>query len=242
MVSPKISIIIPVYNVEPYIAECLQSVMRQKYQGPMECIVVDDSGTDKSIEVAEKLIAEYVGPIVFQMLHHERNLGLSCARNTGIKAAIGDFIYFLDSDDWITDDCLEELVKKKKNGDYDVIVGNNDQFGMEEKGGYPIPEEGFILSGEDYVIKYLNGFQVPASAWNKLFKTVYVKSNNMFFVPGLLFEDQVYNFMLTSHPAAVFVSPVITYHYRNRENSICNQCSNNMLLLRDSMYKVWINI
>ena len=74
MNQPKISIIIPVYNVEPYIDECLHSVMRQTYKGPMECLVVDDCGTDKSMDVAERLIAEYDGTIEFRVFRHEKNL------------------------------------------------------------------------------------------------------------------------------------------------------------------------
>ena len=73
---PKISIIIPIYNVEEYITECLQSVMRQTYKGHIECILVDDCGKDNSISVAEHLIADYKGQIEFRILHHERNRGL----------------------------------------------------------------------------------------------------------------------------------------------------------------------
>ena len=92
MMCPIVSIVIPVYNVEPYITDCLQSVMYQTYTGPLECILVDDCGTDKSIEVAEKLIAEYDGPIEFKVLHHEHNRGLSAARNTGMDLAKGDYV------------------------------------------------------------------------------------------------------------------------------------------------------
>ena len=66
----KLSIIIPVYQVAPYIEDCLRSVMRQTYQGAMECLIVDDCGTDDSIAIAERVIASYDGPIVFQILHH----------------------------------------------------------------------------------------------------------------------------------------------------------------------------
>ena len=75
--------------------------MRQTYQGAMECLIVDDCGTDDSMAIAERTIATYEGPIVFQVLHHERNRGLSAARNTGTLAAKGDYLYYLDSDDEI---------------------------------------------------------------------------------------------------------------------------------------------
>ena len=94
MNQPSISIIVPVYNVEPYVEECIHSVMRQTYTGPMECIVVDDCGTDNSMAVVEGLIANYKGPISFKVLHHKHNRGLSAARNTGMDAATGDYYFF----------------------------------------------------------------------------------------------------------------------------------------------------
>ena len=95
----SISIIIPVYNVEKYIEACLHSVMAQTYTGPMECILVDDCGQDNSIGVAEKMISDYQGTIHFRILHHDHNRGQSAARNTGMDAATGEYIFFSDSDD-----------------------------------------------------------------------------------------------------------------------------------------------
>ena len=102
----KVSIIIPVYNVEQYIGNCLRSVMRQTYQGAMECLLIDDCGTDDSIAVAEGMIREYNdnanlnlnanlnegGGIRFRIIRHERNRGLSAARNTGTFEAVGENI------------------------------------------------------------------------------------------------------------------------------------------------------
>ena len=121
----NVSIIIPVYNVAPYIEACLKSVMRQTYSGSMECLVVDDCGTDESIAIAERMIAEYDGSILFQILHHEHNRGLSAARNTGTLQATGDYLYYLDSDDEITDECIELLMQKMlKNPDLEMVQGN----------------------------------------------------------------------------------------------------------------------
>ena len=90
----KISIIVPVYNVEPYIRECFSSIATQTYKGKIECIFVDDCGQDKSVEILEELIADYHGSISFSIIHHEHNKGLSGARNTGICHATGDYLYF----------------------------------------------------------------------------------------------------------------------------------------------------
>ncbi len=128
---PLISIVIPVYNVEPYIADCLKSVMRQTYQGPMECIVVNDACTDKSMTIAKELIAGYEGPIVFKVLRHEKNRGLSAARNMGTVAATGDYLFYVDSDDYLSDDCLEVLARPLHEKPYDMVVGNFAVFGGE---------------------------------------------------------------------------------------------------------------
>ena len=97
----KVSIIIPVYNVSLYIERCIKSVMSQTYQD-IECILVNDATPDDSIAIAERLIADYNGTIQFRILNHEHNKGQSTARNTGIDASTGDYLYFLDSDDEIT--------------------------------------------------------------------------------------------------------------------------------------------
>lgn len=243
MTQPKTSIIVPVYNVEPYITECIQSVLRQTYKGSIECILVDDCGTDKSIEIAEKLIAEYEGPIEFRVLHHEKNLGISCARNTGIEAANGDYIYFLDSDDVITDDCLDILTSQLEKGDFDIVVGNNDCFGNRTGGEMLIPDEGLEISGVSFFLKYLDGHQVQGAVWNKLYKHEYLKKNNLLFEPGLVLEDHVYNFRLSCYLTKMCVIKKITYHYRSlREGSIDCELIGNPEALRDRWVQVWICI
>ena len=107
----RISIIIPVYHCIDYIEDCLNSVVGQTYQGEVECILVDDCGGDGSVEFAERYIEKHQSVIDFYVIKHGTNRGAAAARNTGLKAAKGDYIYFLDSDDMITPSCLEDLVK-----------------------------------------------------------------------------------------------------------------------------------
>ena len=121
----KISIIVPVYNVEQYIKECFDSIAAQTYKGDIECIFVNDCGHDKSVEILEKMIACYQGGISFSIIHHEHNKGLSGARNTGIRHAQGDYLYFIDSDDSITSDCIEKLVAlAEKYPGVEVVKGS----------------------------------------------------------------------------------------------------------------------
>lgn len=106
-----VSIIIPIYNVAPYVEKCIRSVMTQTYR-KLEVIIVDDCGTDNSMEIVKALIGAYdKDDIRFHILHHDKNKGPGAARNTGIDIATGKYVFFLDSDDFIIPICIEFLVK-----------------------------------------------------------------------------------------------------------------------------------
>ncbi len=218
MLYHRISVIIPVYNVEPYISDCLQSVMLQTYQGPLECILVDDCGTDKSIEVAEQLIAEYDGPIEFKVLHHDHNRGLSAARNTGIDAAKGDYVYFLDSDDWISDDCVEKLTEPLRQQEFDIIVGDYKMVGGQISGiELSFQEDAYHESGITHT--FCNG-GVYVMAVNKLYRKGFLMKNQLRFEEGKIHEDEILAFELSCVDKFFYVVKSVTYYYRIRENSI----------------------
>lgn len=112
-----ISIIIPVYNVEEYIERCILSVCKQSMNNiSVECILVNDNSPDKSIDKAKSLIESYSGEIMFKIVTHDQNQGLSSARNTGMKNATGKYLFFLDSDDFLEDMCIQEL--------WNIVVNN----------------------------------------------------------------------------------------------------------------------
>lgn len=214
----KISIIIPVYNVEPYITDCLQSVMRQTYQGPLECILVDDCGVDKSMAIAEKLIAGYDGPIEFKILHHERNRGLSAARNTGMGAATGEYVYFLDSDDWISDDCIEKLIKPLQKERFDIVVGDYEMVGqLPYFLELSYPEGAYYEKG---ISKTFCNRGVYVMAWNKLYRKDFLVKNQLLFEEGKVHEDDILVFELSCIEKSFYVVKSVTYYYRIRENSI----------------------
>ena len=121
MIDPLVSVIIPVYNVSPYVEECLKSVMDQTYKR-LEVIIVDDCGTDDSMEKVERMLQDYAGEISFSILHHDCNRGLSAARNTGIDACHGDFISFIDSDDYVMPTLYETLVRAIQDEDDNVAI------------------------------------------------------------------------------------------------------------------------
>ena len=222
MNKPSISIIIPVYQVEPYIEDCIRSVIRQTYDGVMECIFVDDCGTDNSMAIVEELIAGYSGPISFKILHHTHNRGLSAARNTGMKAAIGNYIYFLDSDDEITDDCIERLIScASSNPNTEIVQGNTRAFPAANPDVFNVsitlPHSS---SNKEARLCYFKHRQFIPNAWNKLIKRSFIVNNRFSFKEGVLFEDVLWTFFLLKHAKNVYYIPNITYLYRRRPNSI----------------------
>ena len=171
----KVSIIIPVYNVAPYIADCLRSVMRQTYTGTMECLIVDDCGTDDCIAIAERMIADYKGPIRFRILRHKQNRGMSAARNTGTEAAIGEYLYYLDSDDEITEDCIERLMGKvAEYPDVEMVQGNACRHLM-GGGSVNLVKEVLVPSvesNEEARRCFYQFGQIYVNVWNKLLRRV----------------------------------------------------------------------
>lgn len=157
-----VSVIIPVYQVSDYIERCIRSVMSQTTTD-IECIIVDDATEDDSIVKCERLIKEYndnvnldhnhdhnldgKGRIRFKILHHEMNRGLSAARNTGTKAATGEYVFYLDSDDEMTPDCMEKMMlMAEKYPEAEMVIG-----------GYQTIENGRVRSfqkgdASDYVV------------------------------------------------------------------------------------------
>lgn len=219
MKMPKISIIIPVYNVEEYIEECLLSVMRQTYTGEMECILVDDCGNDNSIAIAQKLILEYKGSTVFRILHHECNRGLSAARNTGTAAAIGDYIYYLDSDDYITEDCMETLAAPLCEKEYDVVMGDYKMCGDQIDPTLLLEEREEIV-GNEHIFSSFSDRKIYVMAWNKLCKLSFLRDNKITFLEGQLHEDNLWTYKTMLFMQSLRIIHQVVYHYRVRANSI----------------------
>lgn len=219
MINPKISIVIPVHKIELFIAECIQSVMRQTYAGPIECIVVDDCGLDKSIEIVEHLIDGYKGPVEFKIVHHEHNRGVAASRNTGINAATGAYLMFIDSDDYISDDCLEVLTQPLRDSDYDVVIGNVKTFGLQSDVCYLSQETGAVIGNENVFRKFFVERKVYVMVWNKLIKASLFRTFDLSFLEGQLAEDELWNYKLALCVKSMFVQNRTTYFYRLWEGS-----------------------
>ena len=222
----RVSVIIPVYNVEHYIVECLRSVSAQATGADIECIIVDDKGTDKSIHIAEEYVATYKDctKVDFRIIYRERNGGLSAARNTGIKAATGEYLYFLDSDDTIVPQCIETLLNiADKHGGVDILPAlyireNND---MEQFGYHSFPE----FSDNRSLIKrsLLDYDKIPVTAANRLIRRELITENNLFFKEGIIHEDNYWSFFLAKYVKRMAFCAGKLYYYRETPGSITKE-------------------
>ena len=214
----KVSIIIPIYNVELYIEKCLHSVFNQTYKN-LEVILVDDCGTDKSMEIAEQIITNYQESINIKTFHHLQNKGLSAARNTGVKEATGDYIYFLDSDDTLPSTAISNLIEKaQKYQNPDFVIGGIRTTGIEER-IYPLLSNEYLDNNKKILEDYML-FKWNVMACNKLINRDFFIRNNLFFIEKIYHEDLYFSFRLALYANTMACCYNVSYLYLIRNNSI----------------------
>lgn len=220
----RVSVIIPIFNVEPYIEACLQSVANQTMTDGVECILVDDCGTDESMQLVEQFVKNYQGDITFSILHHDHNRGLSAARNTGIRAAQGEYIYFLDSDDEIVPDCLETLWGSvKEHPGIDLIQGSYITADSPYLNQFLHPSFPEYTDNRKLIKRSLLNYDViPIMAQNRLVRREMVLSNDIFFKEGIIHEDNHWAFFLAKYVRTMAYCRHMTYVYNVTPGSITN--------------------
>lgn len=216
----KVSIIIPIYNVEPYILECLQSVANQTMTEGVECILVDDCGTDNSVKTAIDFLNKYQGPIEFSFAHHLQNQGLSCSRNTGINSAKGEYLYFLDSDDYITPKCIESLWTLVQCYHPDLVIGSYFPTTPLIKRLNEIYHPENYSNCEEIKRSLLNYDILSVMAQNRLVKRSIICKYNLFFKPGIIHEDNYWTYFLAKHVRTMSYCAEPIYYYRQTPGSI----------------------
>ena len=208
---PKFSIIIPVYNVEKYIRKCVDSVFEQTFKD-YEVIIVNDGTQDKSIEQ----IKNYDVTII-----NQKNQGQSAARNNGIKKAKGDYLIFLDSDDYWRKDLLKEINKSLKNNP-DVVRFQMQEIYEEQDGILEHPEKGFVgLNGVDAFTE-ISKYHIVDAACPYAIRREYWNKNKYEFKPGLVHEDYGLIPLVIIKANVVNSIEYIGYNYVQRSSSTMN--------------------
>lgn len=214
----KVSIIIPVYNVSKYIERCLLSALNQTWKD-LEIILVDDCTPDDSIEIAKRIAGAHVRGEIVTFLKHEKNRGLSAARNTGIASAHGDYVYFLDSDDYLSDDSIKLLSESAMKYTADVVVGNYQVTGA-ERWAPPLQLDSGVLLQNALILSSYVRHEWYVMAWNKLVNRVYLLDNKLEFQEGIVHEDDLWSFKVACTAQTMSVVNLATYYYFMQPDSI----------------------
>lgn len=235
----KISVIIPIYKVENYLRECIESVLRQTYQN-LEVILVDDGSPDSCPQICE----EYARLDKRIEVIHKKNGGLSSARNEGFKHATGEYVLFLDSDDyWEKETAIQELVEKVEE-QVDLVLFRYKKK-LEETGKfiYPLPEtedtRGVEKDAKEKLLDYMmqNGYFI-ASACNKLVRRNFLEENKISFRKGVTSEDIEWCAQLLSRSKKIQYVNDCFYVYRTRKGSITTSMTEkNIIDLRDNIIR-----
>ena len=209
MNSPLITVIVPVYNVERYLPRCIESILRQTYTN-FELILVDDGTPDRSGIICDRY-AEKDSRI---KVIHKENGGVSTARNVGIDVANGEWITFVDSDDWVTDDCLETLLHPLQQDDYDLVVGSLEirRFHVEHRESQPVIINKDNINDCDVLGRFDQvEFLAP---WLKLYSVRIIRDASLRFPEGVaMAEDAIFVMRYLKYCNNIFVSEKVIYHY-----------------------------
>ena len=235
----KVSIIIPVYNVEKYILSSLKSALSQSLDS-IEYIIIDDCGQDNSINIIKNYINNHPRKNDIFIYKHDKNKGLSAARNTGLLHATSKYIYFMDSDDEITPDCIELHYNSIIETKADFTVSNIQLIGVKSIHIKPIPSH---IENTPPILSYLKG-EWNVSACNKLYDIEVIKKNNLSFKENLIHEDILWNYLISSKSTKIAQIQKATYLYKVREGSIVTSPNSrkkieSLLYIISILYKDW---
>lgn len=213
-----ISIIIPVYKVEEYIDKCIKSILNQTYSN-IEVILIDDGSPDNCPQICDNyaLKDERIKVI------HKINGGLSDARNAGLHFANGEYVLFVDSDDYVEIDACEQFINCLNNENPDIITGSAIQI----KYGNKIIKMNYkknctnkIISGEEYLLMRMQDEILNMAVWLNLYRRQFLINNNLFFVKGRLHEDEQWTPRVLLKAKKVKETNICFYNYMIRNDSI----------------------
>ena len=213
----KISIIIPVYNVEKYLKQCLDSIINQTFID-FECICVNDDSTDNSLNILQ----EYAKKDKRIKIISQKNTGVAMARNTGLSVATGDYILFIDSDDFIDNNFCEVLYNDAKKYNCDISFAERFDFDNNIKKKWSASKilgitKNFEINNSNRFF-YFYKFLIICSSVGKLIRRELIKTNNILFYNTRRAEDKPFSSLLALYVNSIYANNTVYYHYRLNNN------------------------
>ena len=244
--EPKISVIIPVYKVEPYIRQCLNSVVNQTYTN-LEIIIIDDGSPDNCGEICD----EYERKDNRIQVIHKENGGLSAARNDGLRHATGEWISFVDSDDWCELDMYEKAIVKGEESNADIVIFSLYHETMKGQRRVHSFSSDFITSDKKIIsqmqLSALDSKYAPLSTskewgqglpWDKLFKRALIVDNHLFFAENVKAnEDVIFNIHAFQYAEKIAFIDLPLYHWRMNPTSIGHKYTPDRVEIDREIYK-----
>ncbi len=207
--EPKVSIIVPVYNVAPYLRQCLDSLLQQTLK-EIEILCVNDGSTDDSLQILEEYAEQDKRLIVIS----QENKGSSVARNFALQEARGKYILFVDSDDWIDSSLCEKAYMTAEKHQTDIVLFDYFMvpFGkkkLKPRREFDLPANELLELDATKIV-----FKTPTYIWNKLYRTEFLRQNDLLFPEGLVSEDTYFTFIMWMKAQTLVYMPECLYFYR----------------------------
>lgn len=211
----KVTLAMPVYNVERTVRAALLSALEQTYEN-IEFLVIDDGTPDRSMDVVAQLLGEHRRGSDARVIRHPQNLGLGDTRNTAIRHATGDYIYFMDSDDLLTPQCIESLVDYMEQTPVDFVAASRRRETFDGKLIAEDVYEPTLVSDGDMAVaryRYAGSHSILGEVWNKLYRLDFLRRARVECIPGCHVEDVSFSYQVILAARSCRLVPDVTYIY-----------------------------
>ena len=225
----KITIGMPVYGVEKYIRKCMLSVLNQTFSGEIEILAIDDLGPDNSIDIIKELQVSHPRGKSIRIITQPQNMGCWAARNRILEEAQGEYIFLLDSDDYISEDCIEKLYEQAINYQAEAVYGSvkpvDPEGKFKEIGQDYLNQPYLIINEPDGLAKFANQSLHPTFRdyiWNTLIRHDFIEKHHIRFKKAKFCDDMICSCDMTPLVNKAVLIPDFTYFYVIRDNSLSN--------------------
>lgn len=225
----KVTVGMPVYGVEKYIKKCMLSVLNQTFKEEFEILAVDDLGPDNSVEIIKELQSSHPNGWKIKILKQPKNMGCWAARNRVLEEAQGEYIFLLDSDDYISEDCIEKLYTEAVNNHAEAVYGSVKP--IDEKGNYKeigqdyLHQPHIVFHEADGLARFANQYLHSTFRdyiWNTLIRHDFIDKYNIRFKQAKFCDDMICSADMTPLITDAVLIPDFTYYYVIRDNSLSN--------------------